>query len=87
MQIGFTQARWINPPARSRIDRDTVELVTEPGTDFWQRSYYGFRNDNAPATQAIAFGLYACSPTDSSFTATFTDFKLEPCRWRAHGAG
>lgn len=23
--------------------------MTESGTDFWQRTYYGFQNDNAPA--------------------------------------
>ncbi len=211
MHIDFTQARWINPPAHSRIDPNRVELTTDAGTDFWQRSYYGFRNDNAPALlvdsgenftftvrvsfayrnqfdqcgvviyldsenwfkasveyetptlsrlgsvvtnlgysdwattdiptpttlwyrlsrrgpdfliesspdgqefrqmrvfhlhrlgettgemgrlnppadplQGIPFGLYACSPTNSTFTAAFTDFKLEPCRWLAHDAG
>jgi len=25
--------------------------VTEPHTDLWQRTYYGFRNDNAPVLQ------------------------------------
>ncbi len=211
MHIDFTQARWINPPAHSRIAPDRVDLTTDPGTDFWQRSYYGFRNDNAPALlvdlaenftftvrtafdyrsqfdqcgvviyldsenwfkasveyesptlsrlgsvvtnlgysdwattdiptptslwyrlsrrgpdfliesspdgqafgqmrvfhlhrlgettvemgrqepptaplQGISFGLYACSPTVSTFTTTFTDFGLEPCRWLAHGTG
>ena len=28
-----------------------VEIVTEPHTDLWQRTYYGFRNDNAPVLQ------------------------------------
>lgn len=45
----FTQASWINKPLRYAIGADNVEIETEPGTDFWQRSYYGFRNDNAPA--------------------------------------
>jgi regulation of enolase protein 1 (concanavalin A-like superfamily) len=31
------------------VDARRVSIVTEPNTDFWQRSYYGFRNDNAPA--------------------------------------
>lgn len=34
----------------------------------------------------IAFGVYACSPGDSSFTATFTDMELGECRWLAHQA-
>ena len=33
---------------------------------------------------AIRFGIYACSPEDSSFRATFTDFSLTECCWRAH---
>lgn len=32
----------------------------------------------------IRFGIYACSPEDSSFQATFTDFSLTECRWLAH---
>ena len=32
----------------------------------------------------IRFGVYACSPEDSSFTAEFTRFALGPCMWQAH---
>ena len=49
MTLDFTTGDWLNHPARSTVSTDTVEIVTEPGTDLWQRSYYGFRNDNAPA--------------------------------------
>ena len=47
----------------------------------------GRQEPPAAPLQGIPFGLYACSPTISTFTATFTDFKLEPCRWSAHGVG
>ena len=30
---------------------DKVEMITEPGTELWQRTYYHFRNDNAPVLQ------------------------------------
>ena len=40
---------WINRPENFRIEDRIVEIITSPGTDFWQRTYYGFRNDNAPA--------------------------------------
>lgn len=33
---------------------------------------------------AIRFGIYACSPEDSSFRATFTDMQITECRWLAH---
>lgn len=32
----------------------------------------------------IRFGVYACSPEDSSFKAVFTDMKLTECKWKAH---
>ncbi|MDE6167380.1 MAG: DUF1349 domain-containing protein [Acetatifactor sp.] len=142
---------------------------TEPGTDLWQRTYYHFRNDNAPilhgivmyldsenwlkasveyeneeyqhlgsvvanngysdwATTAIEasvktmwyrfsrreddyciecsadgaafsqmrichmhsgkgkirFGIYACSPEESSFQAVFSNMQVMECQWRAH---
>ena len=207
--IDFTKGQWIFPPSQYQVSADEVIITTDPETDFWQRSYYGFRNDNAPAIQvesnenftftvkaefnyknlfdqcgviiyldsenwfkasieyeneqfsrlgsvvtnlgysdwattdipltkqiwyrlsrrgpdfliessfngknfkqmrifhlhtlgetteemgkcnpplpaknSISFGVYACSPTTSSFTAKFTEMKLEPCSWLAHG--
>ena len=209
MIVDFMRGRWINKPKHCQIEHDSVEIVTEPETDFWQRSYYGFRNDNAhallldndknftfttrakfdykkqfdqcgltiyvdsenwfkasieyeneefsrlgsvvtnlgysdwattdietptsiwyrlsrrgpdfliesssnghdfrqmrifhlhcqgettvemgkknppaPAKSPISFSLYACCPTNSSFKAVFSDFKLEGCIWKAHG--
>ena len=32
----------------------------------------------------ITFGIYACSPEESSFTAVFTDMKITECAWNAH---
>ncbi len=206
--VDFTTATWIFEPQKSQISTSKVDITTEPETDFWQRSYYGFRNDSAPALllesaenftfttkvnfkyqsqfdqcgliiyldsdnwfkasieyenesfsrlgsvvtnlgysdwattdiplpneiwyrlsrrgpdfliesslngldfkqmrifhlhklgdttvemgkcnpplpadSAVKFGLYACSPTQSSFTASFSEFKLEPSLWLAH---
>lgn len=42
---------WTRPPKHAVITEGRVELLTEPGTDLWQRTYYGFRNDNAPVLQ------------------------------------
>ncbi|GAL33563.1 hypothetical protein JCM19240_2259 [Vibrio maritimus] len=47
--VDFTTATWIFEPQKSQISKSRVDITTEPETDFWQRSYYGFRNDNAPA--------------------------------------
>lgn len=187
--------KWIREPKQCTILPDRVEIVTMPHTDLWQRTYYHFRNDNAPVLQLeteekyfsfvvktdfsdshhrfdqcgivmyldsenwlkasveyenemfghlgsvvtnhgysdwattevsagiktmwyrfsrreddyciecsldgmkfsqmrvchmwegagkIRFGIYACSPEDSSFRAVFTDMKLTECAWNAH---
>ena len=186
--------RWTREPASCVVTDGRVEVVTKPHTDLWQRTYYHFRNDNAPVFQMeteeryfsftvktafdshhrfdqcgvvlyldsdnwlkasieyenerfqhlgsvvtnlgysdwatteisadirsmwyrlsrreddyciecspdgvcfsqmrichlhqgggkIRFGIYACSPEDSSFRATFTDFALTECKWLAH---
>ena len=33
---------------------------------------------------SIRFGIYACSPEDSSFRAVFSDFAITECAWKAH---
>jgi regulation of enolase protein 1 (concanavalin A-like superfamily) len=51
------------------IENDKIEIITEPGTDFWQRTYYGFRNDNAPAfllpVEEKYFSFYVKTEFDS----------------------
>ena len=42
---------WIRKPQNVEIKDGKVEVYTEPGTDLWQRTYYGFQNDNAPVLQ------------------------------------
>ena len=194
MKLNTWKMKWIREPGNYTITPDKVEIITEPHTDLWQRTYYHFRNDNAPvlqistdekyfsfivktefesknrfdqcgvvmyldsenwlkgsieyengqfqhlgsvvtnmgysdwdttevdasiksmwyrfsrreddyciecskdgitysqmrichmwkATDAIQFGIYACSPEDSSFKATFTNMEITECRWLSH---
>lgn len=49
---------WIRPPERFQIGENQVEIITQPRTDLWQRTYYGFQNDNAPVLQAVAAERY-----------------------------
>ncbi len=194
MQFDHNALRWIREPLSWEINDDTIRITTKPHTDLWQRTYYHFRNDNAPvlqmtteeryfsfvvrtefdskhrfdqcgvvmyldsenwfkasieyenerfqhlgsvvtnlgysdwatteidasiksmwyrlsrreddfciecsedgqtfrqmrichmhkATGAVSFGIYACSPEDSSFCATFSQMQLMPCQWQAH---
>lgn len=192
--INKNEWQWTRKPAAYTIENDKIEIITNPHTDLWQRTYYHFRNDNAPvlqitskemffsfvvkttfeskvrfdqcgvvmyldsenwlkasieyeneefqhlgsvatnngysdwatteidasiksmwyrlsrreddfciecsidgkkwkqmrvvhmykATGEIRFGIYACSPEESSFKATFTDISLGECKWLAH---
>ena len=191
----INRMKWTRPPKEYIMGDGRIEIVTEPHTDLWQRTYYHFRNDNAPLLQTktdekyfsfivrtdfsdshhrfdqcgivmyldsenwlkasveyenekfahlgsvvtnhgysdwattaipadmktmwyrfsrreddyciecsrdgvdfsqmrvchiweggdtISFGIYACSPEDSSFKAVFTDMRMTECAWAAH---
>jgi len=194
MNLSIRDFKWTREPISFSVSDDKVEVITKPHTDLWQRTYYHFRNDNAPVFQMeteetffsfvvktkfeskhrfdqcgvvmyldsenwlkgsieyeneefqhlgsvitnngysdwattaipasiksmwyrfsrreddyciecsedgehftqmrichmwhgggkIRFGIYACSPEDSSFKATFTHMAITPCRWLAH---
>lgn len=194
MKIDIKNLKWIREPKEYKIFEDKIEIISEPHTDLWQRTYYHFRNDNAPVLQmttdekffsfvvktefeskhrfdqcgivmyldsdnwikssieyeneefqhlgsvvtnngysdwatteisaeiksiwyrfsrreddyciecsedgvkfkqmrichmwkggnAISFGIYACSPENSTFKATFTDMNITECKWLAH---
>lgn len=43
--------KWTREPESYKMDQDTIEIVTKPHTDLWQRTYYQFQNDNAPVLQ------------------------------------
>ena len=51
MKINPKTMEWIRAPKHFFIAEERVEITTEPHTDLWQRTYYHFRNDNAPALQ------------------------------------
>ena len=194
MNFSINDFSWTREPESYTATDEKVEIVTKPHTDLWQRTYYHFRNDNAPVFQmeteekyfsftvktafeskhrfdqcgvvmyldsenwlkasieyeneefqhlgsvvtnlgysdwattaidasiksmwyrfsrreddyciecsqdgrqfsqmrichmhkggeAIRFGIYACSPEDSSFKATFTHMAVTDCQWKAH---
>ena len=51
MKLNIGNFKWTRQPESCVIKGDTIEVVTKPGTDLWQRTYYLFRNDNAPVFQ------------------------------------
>jgi regulation of enolase protein 1 (concanavalin A-like superfamily) len=51
MSFDVKKMIWIREPKKYIINTDKIEIITEPYTDLWQRTYYHFRNDNAPVLQ------------------------------------
>ena len=51
MSFDITSFRWTREPKKHYISENRIEIVTDPNTDLWQRTYYHFRNDNAPLLQ------------------------------------
>ena len=51
MSFDINKLQWTREPADYLISADKIEIVTNPYTDLWQRTYYHFRNDNAPVLQ------------------------------------
>ena len=74
--MDLTVLKWTREPESYRIGPDTVEIVTKPHTDLWQRTYYHFQNDNAPVLQM--------ETEDSSFKAVFSNMQITECQWKAH---
>lgn len=66
----FTDLHWTRAPKDYEITDESIVIKTEPNTDLWQRTYYGFQNDNAPVLQMTTTEAYF------SFTVR-TDFNTK----------
>ena len=64
----------------SRREDDYCIECSEDGVTFKQMRVCHMWN----GAGAIRFGIYACSPEDSSFKATFTNMEITECEWLAH---
>ena len=58
MILDINEMKWTREPKQYSIASDKIEIITEPHTDLWQRTYYHFRNDNAPALQMSTDNKY-----------------------------
>jgi regulation of enolase protein 1 (concanavalin A-like superfamily) len=66
-QLDLKHFVWTRQPNDSCINNDLVEMTTIPNTDLWQRTYYGFQNDNAPALQMETEERYFSFMVKTSF--------------------
>lgn len=58
MKIDASKLFWIRQPENFLITDNKIEIITLPNTDLWQRTYYGFQNDNAPVLQTATNEKY-----------------------------
>ena len=47
----ISNLKWTREPKNFILQENRIEIITEPHTDLWQRTYYNFQNDNAPVLQ------------------------------------
>ena len=64
----------------SRREDDFCIECSEDGKAFHQMRICHLNE----ARGKISFGIYACSPEDSSFRAVFTNMEMTDCKWLAH---
>ena len=50
-KFDVSKLEWTREPENFSISKDKIEIITKPHSDLWQRTYYHFRNDNAPVLQ------------------------------------
>lgn len=66
--INISDMKWTREPENYSIHKDHIEITTVPYTDLWQRTYYLFRNDNAPVLQTETEEEYFSFIVKTDFT-------------------
>ena len=64
----------------SRRNSDYCVECSEDGVSFKQMRICHLFNGSG----LVRFGIYACSPEESTFEATFTEMTMSPCMWQPH---
>ncbi len=74
MKFDVTKLKWTRQPESCVISPDRIEIITKPHTDLWQRTYYHFRNDNAPVLQMCTEEKFFSFVVKTEFTETHHRF-------------
>lgn len=65
--MDLNQFQWTREPKSFEIHEQSITITTLPHTDLWQRTYYHFRNDNAPVFQIETEEKYFSFVVKTSF--------------------
>lgn len=66
-EFPFAGLEWTREPAECALEDGVIRIRTAPHTDLWQRTYYHFRNDNAPLLQMETEERYFSFTVKTSF--------------------
>ncbi len=61
---------WTHEPRQAMISDTLITITTDPKTDLWQRTYYGFQNDNAPVLQMKTSRKFFSFTVKTSFNSS-----------------
>ena len=77
--------KWTREPDDYTLTDDKIEIITQPGTDLWQRTYYHFRNDNAPVLQIETEEKFFSFSETASLYLVYCLLKVYArCRFQKH---
>ncbi len=84
--MDFAAATWLNPLRTAEVGEQLVKITTSPDTDFWQRTYYGFQNDSAPALllesdRNFSFTTRACFTYQGRFDQCGVAIYIDSNNW------
>ena len=72
--IDLNRLQWTREPQAFEVNDGTITITTAPHTDLWQRTYYHFRNDNAPVLQMKTREQYFSFVVKTDFTQSHQRF-------------
>ena len=73
-KVNMELLEWTREPQSFNVNADTITITTAPHTDLWQRTYYHFRNDNAPVLQMKTREKYFSFVVKTDFTQSHHRF-------------
>lgn len=82
----FDGFRWLNEPRSWSTDGGRLTLATEPRTDFWQKTFYGFERDTGHAYLKPVTGDFSATATFVGKYETLYDqaglmLRIDATRW------
>ena len=72
--MNWNDFTWTRHPKEYKIEGDRIAITTQPHTDLWQRTYYHFRNDNAPVFQMGTDEQYFSFVVRTDFSQSYHRF-------------